>query len=152
MSKTYNSGYSLVVTHLTTNPPVPCLSTAERTGSAGFMVLWSYVKGLLQPRINKGDAYRLSVQLRLCCNILSVVHANWFFRESESQSSVRIGLMWCLVASLRGLARSHGSFADTESIGPIQAANLGFLLFRDSYLEACKLIIYLAVLYLESFG
>ncbi|PVH95259.1 hypothetical protein DM02DRAFT_537755, partial [Periconia macrospinosa] len=42
-AKTYNSRYSLVVTHLTTNPPVPCLSTAERTGSAGFMVLWSYV-------------------------------------------------------------------------------------------------------------
>ncbi|KAF1934710.1 hypothetical protein EJ02DRAFT_363107, partial [Clathrospora elynae] len=32
-SKTYNSGDSLVVTHLTTNPPVHCLSTAERTGS-----------------------------------------------------------------------------------------------------------------------
>ena len=33
-TKTYNSGDSLVVTHLTTNPPVSCLSTAERTGSA----------------------------------------------------------------------------------------------------------------------
>jgi hypothetical protein len=33
MQKTYNSGYSLVVTHLTTNPPVRCLNTAERTGS-----------------------------------------------------------------------------------------------------------------------
>jgi hypothetical protein len=31
--KTYNSGYSLVVTHLTTNPPVRCLNRAERTGS-----------------------------------------------------------------------------------------------------------------------
>jgi hypothetical protein len=31
---TYNSGDSLVVTHLTTNPPVDCLGTAERTGSA----------------------------------------------------------------------------------------------------------------------
>ena len=42
--KTYNSGYSPVVTHLTTNPPVSCLSTAERTGRAGFRILWSYVK------------------------------------------------------------------------------------------------------------
>jgi hypothetical protein len=42
--KTYNSGDSLVVTHLTTNPPVSCLSTAERTGSAEFRILWSYVK------------------------------------------------------------------------------------------------------------
>jgi hypothetical protein len=32
-AKTYNSGYSLVVTHLTTNPPVRCLNRAERTGS-----------------------------------------------------------------------------------------------------------------------
>ena len=45
--KTYNSGYSPVVTHLTTNPPVSCLSTAERTGSAGFRILWSYVKDML---------------------------------------------------------------------------------------------------------
>jgi hypothetical protein len=33
LQKTYNSGYSLVVTHLTTNPPVRCLNKAERTGS-----------------------------------------------------------------------------------------------------------------------
>jgi hypothetical protein len=44
MSKTYNSGYSLVVTHLTTNPPVRCLNRAERTGSLVFNVLWSYVE------------------------------------------------------------------------------------------------------------
>ena len=42
--ETYNSGYSLVVTHLTTNPPVRCLNRAERTGSLVFNVLWSYVK------------------------------------------------------------------------------------------------------------
>jgi hypothetical protein len=46
MTKTYNSGYSLVVTHLTTNPPVRCLNRAERTGSLVFNVLWSYVKGI----------------------------------------------------------------------------------------------------------
>ena len=42
--KTYNSGNSLVVTHLTTNPPVSCLYMAERTGSLIFMILWSYVE------------------------------------------------------------------------------------------------------------
>lgn len=42
-TKTYNSGYSLMVTHLTTNPPVRCLNRAERTGSLVFNVLWSYV-------------------------------------------------------------------------------------------------------------
>jgi hypothetical protein len=46
MPKTYNSGYSLVVTHLTTNPPVRCLNRAERTGSLVFNVLWSYVEDL----------------------------------------------------------------------------------------------------------
>jgi hypothetical protein len=47
MAKTYNSGYSLVVTHLTTNPPVRCLNRAERTGSLVFNVLWSYVEDSL---------------------------------------------------------------------------------------------------------
>jgi hypothetical protein len=32
-AKTYNSRDSLMVTHLTTNPPVSCLNRAERTGS-----------------------------------------------------------------------------------------------------------------------
>jgi hypothetical protein len=45
MAKTYNSGDSPVVTHLTTNPPVRCLNMAERTGSLVFNALWSYVKG-----------------------------------------------------------------------------------------------------------
>jgi hypothetical protein len=45
-AKTYNSGDSLVVTHLTTNPPVSCLNRAERTGSLVLKILWSYVKEL----------------------------------------------------------------------------------------------------------
>ena len=39
--KTINSRYSLVVTHPTTNLPAHGLSTAERTGSPVFHVLWS---------------------------------------------------------------------------------------------------------------
>jgi hypothetical protein len=46
-TKTYNSGDSLVVTHLTTNPPVSCLYMAERTGSLILKILWSYVLILL---------------------------------------------------------------------------------------------------------
>jgi hypothetical protein len=53
MSKTYNSGDSLVVTHLTTNPTVHCLYMAERTGSLIFSVLWSYVKGIVVTEIDK---------------------------------------------------------------------------------------------------
>ena len=46
MAKTYNSGYSPVVTHLTTNPPVSCLNIAEQTGSIVLKILWSYVTEL----------------------------------------------------------------------------------------------------------
>ena len=38
-AKTYNSGDSLVVTHLTTSPPVHCLYMAERTGGLILSVL-----------------------------------------------------------------------------------------------------------------
>ena len=53
LAKTYNSGYSLVVTHLTTNPPVRCLNRAERTGSLVFNVLWSYVEGDVHSTIHE---------------------------------------------------------------------------------------------------
>ena len=35
-----------MVTHLITNQSVSCLSTAERTGSSVFKILWSYVEAL----------------------------------------------------------------------------------------------------------
>ncbi|KAF1993375.1 hypothetical protein P154DRAFT_450371, partial [Amniculicola lignicola CBS 123094] len=41
--KTYSSGYSLVVTHLTTNPPVTGLMIGERTGPNALLYQWSYV-------------------------------------------------------------------------------------------------------------
>ena len=44
--KTYDSGDSPVVTHLTTNPPVNCLSMDDQTGIPAASVLWSYVKEL----------------------------------------------------------------------------------------------------------
>jgi hypothetical protein len=64
-AKTYNSGYSLVFTHLTTNPPVRCLNRAERTGSLVFNVLWSYVKDTVE-----GLIYVVGhVSLALCRNV-----------------------------------------------------------------------------------
>ena len=45
-AKTINSRYSLVVTHPTTNLPAHGLSTAERTGSPVFHVLWSIAYGI----------------------------------------------------------------------------------------------------------
>jgi len=44
-AKTYNSGDSLVVTHLTTNPPVSCLYMAERTGSLALTCLTTNITG-----------------------------------------------------------------------------------------------------------
>ena len=44
-SKTYNSGYSLVITHLTTNPPARCLNRAILAGRS------TYVRALLVVRI-----------------------------------------------------------------------------------------------------
>ena len=41
--KTYNTGYSLVVTDPTTNPAVRSLTMGEQTGSRIFFYLWSYV-------------------------------------------------------------------------------------------------------------
>ena len=63
-SKTYNSGYSLVVTHLTTNPPVRCLNRAERTGSLVFNVLWSYVEVILIKIIYKVVQIRVEARGR----------------------------------------------------------------------------------------
>ncbi len=45
-AKTYNSGYSLVVTDPTTNPPICGLCMAERTGCPIFHSLWLYVVDL----------------------------------------------------------------------------------------------------------
>ncbi len=44
---TYNSGYSLVVTHPTTNPPISSLCMAERTGCPILLSLWSYVTAFI---------------------------------------------------------------------------------------------------------
>ena len=43
-AKTYNSGDSPMVTHLTTSPPLSSLCMAERTGSPILLKQWSYVK------------------------------------------------------------------------------------------------------------
>jgi hypothetical protein len=45
--KTYNSRYSLVVTHPTTNLPIYSLYMGERTGSLVLCSLWSYVVGIV---------------------------------------------------------------------------------------------------------
>jgi hypothetical protein len=49
-TKTYNSGHSLVVTHLTTNPLVRCLNRAERTGS--LIVSWSLTTKVLNSTVS----------------------------------------------------------------------------------------------------
>ena len=46
-AKTYNSGYSPVVSHLTTDPPVKGLSCGEQTRPRVVLYLWSYVEDIL---------------------------------------------------------------------------------------------------------
>ncbi|ENI08126.1 hypothetical protein COCC4DRAFT_130744, partial [Bipolaris maydis ATCC 48331] len=41
--KTYNSGDSPVVSHLTTSPPVKDLTCGERTRASDLFCRWSYV-------------------------------------------------------------------------------------------------------------
>ena len=68
MSKTYNSRDSLMVTHLTTNPPVSCLNRAERTGSLVFMILWSYVEGeAVSCILVSFDTLVNSLLAKVCC-------------------------------------------------------------------------------------
>ncbi len=49
-TKTYNTGYSLVVTDPTTNPALTGLSRGERTGSRVLQWIWSYVLGMSAER------------------------------------------------------------------------------------------------------
>ncbi|KAF2625017.1 hypothetical protein BU25DRAFT_130876 [Macroventuria anomochaeta] len=66
--KTYNSGYLLVVTHLTTNPPVRCLNRAERTGS--LAVSWSLTTKILNSTVSGVAAAENSPQRTQICNSL----------------------------------------------------------------------------------
>jgi hypothetical protein len=68
--KTYNSGYWLVVNHLTTNPPERCLNRAERTRNFVFNVLWSYVKemrGRISIQQETWNATQLTILLLRRC-------------------------------------------------------------------------------------
>ncbi len=74
-AKTYNSGDSLVVTHLTTSPPVEGLTCEEQTSFCGLLRLWSYVEekcdGFLHIRIGKMVIGPSSVLSKLNAKILS---------------------------------------------------------------------------------
>ena len=50
--KTYSRRDSHVVTHRSTNRPVRCLSSGERTGSSVFTDLWPYVLVLVLNNVN----------------------------------------------------------------------------------------------------
>src|SRR5271163_1166444 len=61
--KTINSRYSLVVTHPTTNLPAHGLSTAERTGSPAFHVLWSIAEETVKKAIICKQFQMTSIEL-----------------------------------------------------------------------------------------
>src|ERR1700728_36063 len=70
--KTINSRDSLVVTHPTTNLPAHGLSTAERTGSPVFHVLWSIAKDVF----DKADIIRATLDINDRLSALSVYKAS----------------------------------------------------------------------------
>lgn len=51
--ETYNTGYSLIVTDLTTNPALTSLSTWEQTGPTVFSWVWPYVIACMWTGIKK---------------------------------------------------------------------------------------------------
>ena len=61
VAKTYNSGYSQLVTDASTNPPICSLCKAERTGCPVLYSLWSYVPDIVARGVNIG--YRVCIIL-----------------------------------------------------------------------------------------
>ncbi|KAF1935475.1 hypothetical protein EJ02DRAFT_516411 [Clathrospora elynae] len=109
--KTYNSGDLLVVTHLTTNPPVHCLSTAERTGSSIFSVLWS---AIMPPQRNAQPAYDEGILQ------LAIQGTNEDHKESINRVIAAFGVPQTTVQHLcdRGLPLSgNGPDVDSREAG-----------------------------------
>jgi hypothetical protein len=86
-AKTYNSGYSLVVTHLTTNPPVRCLNRAERTGSLVFNVLWSYVKDFTIISYNNAKMHCSALYMGMRTESLPLGFSLTPTRQAQTQSN-----------------------------------------------------------------
>jgi hypothetical protein len=62
-AKTFNSGDSPVVTHLTTSPPVRCLNRAERTGS--LVVSWPLTTNILNSTVSGNGSAGISQEARV---------------------------------------------------------------------------------------
>ena len=72
-SKSYNGRYSLVVTYLTTNPPVRYLNRAKWTG--GLVVSWSLTTKVLNPTISNVAAAEKRPQMAPICELLHALVA-----------------------------------------------------------------------------
>lgn len=81
-AKTYNSGYSPVVTHLTTNPPVEGLTYGERTGPGATispMVVCA-------TSIQKCGIYLERVEMKVGASVPTLVVAKRFLAPTISYS------------------------------------------------------------------
>ena len=90
-SKTYSSGYSHVVTHRSTSPPVDSLSTGERTGSSVLYRLWPYVLEAWYYLCYKAKkAYSIRSQGWVCHSRCCVVS---YHRDSISRKRCHIAIL-----------------------------------------------------------
>jgi hypothetical protein len=86
MAKTYNSGYSLVVTDPTTNPPIWSLCMAERTGCPVLFSLWSYV---LKLWLNENIKQQISIS---CTRLHATLPGHLLLGVSRSRNATTFPL------------------------------------------------------------
>jgi hypothetical protein len=96
--KTYDSGDSLVVTHLTTNPPVDFLSTVDRTGNSVLSLLWSYVLDFEMQWLYAFELW--NVRLSPACSLLAATQKTFRFHLHSpwgiAEDTLPMLGCWCL--------------------------------------------------------
>jgi hypothetical protein len=89
--KTYNSTYSPVVTHLTTNAPVEGLTCGEQTGSGVILRLWSYVSIIVEVTAYIGslDADKRTLPIEITTSTILSQQASNLLRHQQVHTNLR---------------------------------------------------------------
>jgi hypothetical protein len=98
ISKTYNSTYSPVVTHLTTNAPVEGLTCGEQTGSGVILRLWSYVSIIVEVTAYVGslDADKRTLPIEIITSTTLSQQASNPLRHQQVHTNLRFLPHRCL--------------------------------------------------------
>jgi hypothetical protein len=104
-SLTYNSRDSLVVTHVTTSPPVRCLSRAERTGSLAVSCLITT------------KALKMTVCGILCCH--KCIRDRYFVKERPVHANAKaqrfcVRRYWPTIMSLRSARGARTRYVSVD--------------------------------------